>query len=164
MLQHTAIHCNMLQTLQQTLQQALQQKLQRTLQHAADTATNCNTLHYIAIHSFDYLRIAAHAHLRRVVLHTLYYTWSSSHTATPCNTPHHPATRCNTLQHAATRCNTLQHAATHCNTLQYIATHCNALQHTATHCNKRAHRQRVVVHRMIAALIDFDGIQNLIPK
>ena len=75
-LQHTAIHCNILQH--------THAMHCNTLQH---TATHCNTLQHTATHC-NTLR-HTHATHRNALRHT----------ATHCNTLQHAATRCNTLQH-----------------------------------------------------------------
>ena len=114
-LQHSATHCNTLQT-------------------------RCNTLQPAACHRQGRLHRALLWNRRQSAAYSL--RWSGlfcrslllQHPATHCNTLH-TATHCNTLQHTATHCNALEHTATHWNTLQHTATHCNTLQHIATHCN-----------------------------
>ena len=93
-LQHTALHCNALNTMQHTATHC------NTLQH---TATHCNTLQHTAAHC-----------------NTLQHT--AAHCITPWAAGDHGALRspaashCNTLQRAATHCNALQHTATPSNT------------------------------------------------
>jgi len=85
-------------------------------------------------------------------------SFTTSHTATHCNTLQHTETYCNTPQHTATRCaeanefyderelkgdpilvpyplnflGEVTHTATNCSTLQHAKEHYNTLQHTAT--------------------------------
>ena len=104
-LQHTATHCNTMQTHVIWQHTAIHCKsLQRT-------ATHCNTLQHTAIHC-NTLQVSA---------------TQQQHTATHCNSRYFLLQTRNKAS-----CNTLQQTATHCNTLQHTATPCNTLQHTAT--------------------------------
>jgi len=77
MLQHAATRCNTLQTLQQTATRC------NTLQHAA---TRCNTLQHTA------------AYPRPAVIMTATHCNTLQHTATHCNAPNHTATHYNVPQ------------------------------------------------------------------
>ena len=123
-LQHTAIHCTILQHTRCSSLNVYVRKQKSFSSSGLDckirqhTATSDNTLRHQTTHCD-----------------------TVQHSATQCNTVQHSATHCNTLQHTATHCTTLHHSATHCNTLQHTATHCNTLQHTATHCNTLPRRE-----------------------
>jgi len=106
-LQHTVIHCTILQHIVNTTSSATWSNRCRgswtfyTLQQAA---TRCSTLQHTATHC-----------------NTQQHAANTTSTATWSTGAEYPRRRpfanCNTLHHTATHCNTLQHTAIHCNTL-----------------------------------------------
>ena len=142
-LQHTATHCN---TLQSTLQHTATHYHYMKLGKKKRESSKCN--YYI---NSPGAMVKAHCN-------------TLQHTATYCNTLQHTATHCNTLQHTHTSRNSCMHTATHCNTLQHTHTsrnscmhecslsHCSTLQHGAVHCNTLQHTEHTTTHAYVAAM------------
>ena len=93
-LQHTAIHCTI-------------------LQH-----TRCSSLNVYVRKQKSFSSSGLDRNIRQ---HTATQCNTVQHSATHCNTLQHTATHCNILQHTATHCNTLQQTATHCNSTHTIS-------------------------------------------
>ena len=184
-MQHTATHCNTLDTHTYQFVSALCTRDMcthfNTLQHIA---THYNTLHHTATH-----QIHTRTHLSKhfvlgICVHTathcntLQYTathystlqhTATQHTATPYSTLQHTATHCNTpdtrtypfvsapcTRDMCTHCNALQRTATHCSTLQHAATLCNTLQHTTARCNTLQHTR--YTHVPICLSTSYTGV------
>jgi len=113
------------------------------------TATHCNTLLTLYIHTCMYIYVLVCVYIYiyiYICTHIYIYICvflcvcsrdvvqnAAAHSATHCNTLRYTFLHMNESCHTYDTSITLQHTAPHCNTLHVTATYRTALQHTATH-------------------------------
>jgi len=153
-LQHTSVHCNVLQRTASYVSLRHSATRCNTLQHMPQVwYTWCNTLQHTATHICNKLRHnATHASgMVYVAQYTAthcnaYLQHAAKHTSGVCcavtrQVPRGPA--CISLQHAATHCNTYFRYGVCCTVTRQVPRgsacisleHADTLQHTATRCN-----------------------------